>query len=87
MAAAFTSLAYSPFTLTSPYAQRDPRSQKHWVANDFTIDEIKRLDSGKWFKPEFAGEKIVTFQELIDLVRGKAGVYQTRRRGMRSCAR
>src|SRR6516162_8468805 len=58
-----------------PYAQRDPRSQKHWVANDFTIDEIKRLDAGKWFKTEFAGEKIVTFQELIDLVRGKAGLY------------
>ena len=58
-----------------PYVQRDPRSQKHWVANDFTIDEIKRLDAGKWFKTEFAGEKIVTFQELIDLVRGKAGLY------------
>src|SRR6202165_4019570 len=28
---------------------------KHWLANDFTIAEIKRLDSGKWFKPEFAG--------------------------------
>jgi len=48
---------------------------KHWLANDFTLEEIKRLDAGKWFKPEFAGQKVVAFQEMIDLVRGKAGLY------------
>jgi glycerophosphoryl diester phosphodiesterase len=47
----------------------------HWLANDFTIDEIKRLDAGKWYKPEFAGARVPTFQEMIDLVRGKAGLY------------
>jgi glycerophosphoryl diester phosphodiesterase len=47
----------------------------HWLANDFTVAEIKRLDAGKWFKPEFAGARVVTFQEMIDLVRGKAGLY------------
>src|SRR5919201_1486644 len=52
------------------FPQRDP-----WLANDFTLDEIKRLDAGKWFKPAFAGERIQTFQEAIDLVRGKAGLY------------
>lgn len=46
-----------------------------WLANDFTIDEIRRLDAGAWFKPEFAGERIPTLQEAIDLVRGKAGLY------------
>jgi len=45
------------------------------LANDFTIDEIKRLDAGKWFKPEFTGARVPTFQEMIDLVRGKAGLY------------
>jgi glycerophosphoryl diester phosphodiesterase len=49
---------------------------KHWLANDFTLAEIRQLDAGKWFKPEFAGQKIVTFQEMIDLVRGSgAGIY------------
>lgn len=48
---------------------------KHWLGNDFTMAEIKRLDAGKWFKPEFAGQRIQTFQEAIDLVRGKAGLY------------
>ena len=55
------------------YAQQDRRSQKHWLANDFTIAEIKRLDAGKWYKPEYSGERVVTFQEQIDLVRGKPG--------------
>ena len=45
----------------------------HWVANDFTLAEITRLDAGKWFKPEFAGQRIQTFQEAIDLVRTKPG--------------
>jgi len=48
---------------------------KHWLANDFTLAEIKRLDAGKWFKPEFAGERVQTFQDAIDLARGKAGLY------------
>ena len=50
-------------------------SAKRWLANDFTVAEIKRLDAGKWMKPEFAGERIQTFQEMIALVKGKAGIY------------
>ena len=45
------------------------------LANDFTISEIKRLDAGTRFGPEFAGQRIQTFQEAIDLVRGKAGLH------------
>jgi glycerophosphoryl diester phosphodiesterase len=46
-----------------------------WVANDFTLEEIRGLDIGRWFDRRFAGERIVTWQEAIDLVRGKAGLY------------
>jgi glycerophosphoryl diester phosphodiesterase len=53
----------------------DRSTNKRWVANDFTLAEIRRLDMGAWFGPKFAGEKIVTWQEAIDLVRGKAGLY------------
>ena len=35
------------------------RPGKHWLANDFTLAEIKRLDAGKWFNPKFAGQKIL----------------------------
>ena len=57
---------------SADYQTRQPG--KHWLGNDFTMAEIKRLDAGKWFKPEFAGQRIQTFQEAIDLVRGKAGL-------------
>jgi glycerophosphoryl diester phosphodiesterase len=48
---------------------------KHWLVNDFTLAEITQLDAGSWFDKKFAGAKILTFQEAIDLVRGKAGLY------------
>jgi glycerophosphoryl diester phosphodiesterase len=43
--------------------------------SDFTLAEIKQLDSGAWFDPKFKGEKVLTFQEAIDIVKGKAGIY------------
>lgn len=48
---------------------------KHWMAYDFTLAEIKQLDAGRWFDKRFAGEKVLTFEEAIDIVRGKAGLY------------
>lgn len=48
---------------------------RHWYVHDFTLAEIKRLDAGSWFDKKFAGSRILTFQETIDLVRGKAGLY------------
>ncbi len=55
-------------------ADAPPRAPgKHWLVNDFTLAEIKRLDAGRWFKPEFAGARLLTFQEAIDLVRSRPG--------------
>jgi glycerophosphoryl diester phosphodiesterase len=51
------------------------RPGKHWLANDFTVAEIKRLDAGAWFNAKFAGEKVLTFEEMIALVRGHGGIY------------
>jgi glycerophosphoryl diester phosphodiesterase len=62
-----------PDRVSTGYQTRQPG--KHWLGNDFTMAEIKRLDAGKWFKPEFTGQHIQTFQDAIDLVRGKAGLY------------
>jgi glycerophosphoryl diester phosphodiesterase len=62
-----------PDRVSTGYQTRQPG--KHWLGNDFTMAELKRLDAGKWFKPEFAGQHLQTFQEAIDLVRGKAGLY------------
>ena len=48
---------------------------KHWMAHDFTLAEIKQLDAGSWFDARFAGERVLTFQEAIDLLKGKVGMY------------
>lgn len=51
------------------------KTRQAWLANDFTLAEIKTLDAGSWFDPKFSGEKVPTFDEAIALVRGKAGVF------------
>lgn len=51
------------------------RGNKTWRVADFTLAEIKRLDAGAWFGSEFEGERVPTFQESLDLVMGKAGIY------------
>jgi glycerophosphoryl diester phosphodiesterase len=48
---------------------------KRWFVDDFTLDEVKRLDAGAWFDRTFAGARVVTFQEAIDLVKGHAGIF------------
>lgn len=53
----------------------DAKGQKHWVAADFTLAEIKQLDAGSWFDPTFAGERILTWDEAVDVVAGRAGLY------------
>jgi glycerophosphoryl diester phosphodiesterase len=53
----------------------DGSTRKHWVANDFTLAEIKRLDAGTWFDRKFAGERILTFDEAVAIVKGKAGMF------------
>ncbi len=48
---------------------------RRWYVHDFTLAEIKRLDAGSWMDQKFAGTRVLTFQEAIDLVKGKAGLY------------
>jgi len=52
-----------------------PARGRHWLVSDFTLDDIRRLDAGRWFDSKFAGARLLTFQEAIDLVKGKAGLY------------
>ncbi len=37
-----------------------------------TLDELRNLDAGSWFGPEFSGTRIPTLDEVLDLLRGKA---------------
>lgn len=48
---------------------------RRWYANDFTLDEIRMLDAGSWFDERFEGARVPTFSEVIELARGRAGIF------------
>jgi glycerophosphoryl diester phosphodiesterase len=50
-------------------------SGRHWYASDFTLAEIKALDAGSWFDSKFRGAQVPTWQEAINSVRGRAGLF------------
>src|SRR5687768_5605014 len=54
----------------------DPASgRRRWLAVDFTLAEIKRLDAGSWFDQRFAGERVPTWEEAVRAIDGAAGLY------------
>jgi len=40
-----------------------------------TFEEVRALDAGSKSGPEFAGTKVPTFDEALELARGKIGIY------------
>ncbi len=44
------------------------------LVEDKTLSEIKELDAGSWFHPDYVGEKIPTLKEVLDLVDGRCKV-------------
>ncbi len=53
----------------------DAAGAKRWMIHDFTLAEIKRLDAGSWFDPKFAGERVLTWDEVVEIVGERAGLY------------
>ncbi len=51
------------------------QERRVWLANDFTLAEIKTLDAGSWFDAKFAAERVPTFDEAVAVIRGRAGLY------------
>jgi glycerophosphoryl diester phosphodiesterase len=50
-------------------------TRRVWPVSDFTLAEVRTLDAGSWFSEEFAGARIPTFDEVVELARGRAGVF------------
>jgi glycerophosphoryl diester phosphodiesterase len=48
--------------------------KKTWPVVEFTLAEIRTLDAGSWKGPQFVGARVPTFQQMIDAVKGKAGI-------------
>jgi len=41
---------------------------------DATMDDLKDLDIGSWFSPEFQDERVATLDQVLELCKGKVGV-------------
>ena len=57
-----------------PERAKDVNGRKTWPVAEFTLAEVRKLDAGSWKDAKFAGAKVPTFQEMINAVKGKAGV-------------
>jgi glycerophosphoryl diester phosphodiesterase len=61
-----------------PGRGRDSREggqiMRHWFVHDFTLAEIRQLDAGSWFHPEFADARVPTFDDLLSWARNRAAV-------------
>lgn len=53
--------------------ERTTDGQGHLMA--LTSDEIDQLDAGSWFGPEFAGLQVPRFDEYLQWIKGKAGLF------------
>ncbi|MGO3147524.1 MAG: glycerophosphodiester phosphodiesterase [Leucobacter sp.] len=53
-----------PVLMHDPTVDRTTNGTGH-VA-DLTLQEVKTLDAGSWFGPEFAGEPVPTLEEFLD---------------------
>ncbi|MBB0231431.1 glycerophosphodiester phosphodiesterase [Streptomyces calidiresistens] len=49
---------------TTDVAERFP-DRAPWYVGDMDLAEVRRLDAGSWFSPEFAGERVPTLRELL----------------------
>ena len=53
----------------------DGKSDGTGKVKELTLAELKALDAGAWFSPEFAGEPILTLPEALALCKGKLNLY------------
>src|SRR4051812_44761402 len=53
----------------------DRRTNGKGEVSKMTFDEIRALDAGIKSGPKFAGTKVPTFDEALELARGKIGIY------------
>ncbi|MDK0545427.1 hypothetical protein P6O83_15960, partial [Clostridium perfringens] len=57
-----------------PDRAKEVKGKKTWPVVEFTLAEIQTLDAGSWFDAKFAGTRVPTFQQMIDEVKGNAGI-------------
>jgi glycerophosphoryl diester phosphodiesterase len=49
----------------------DRTTNGHGLVRDHTLAELERLDAGSWFGAEYADQRVLTLQELLEFARSK----------------
>ncbi len=47
----------------------DRTTNGHGSVHNFTVAQLRELDAGAWFSPEFAGQQLPTIEEILSLAR------------------
>jgi len=63
-------LAHDPELGRTTDAARVLPRRAPWRVADLTLDEVRRLDAGAWFSPAYAGTRIATLEQALDLLAG-----------------
>ena len=50
----------------------DRTTNRQGPVTGYTLAELRQMDAGSWFGPDFAGEKIPTLKEVLTLINGRA---------------
>ena len=45
------------------------------LVSEMTLEQLKQLDIGSRIDPQWSGERIPTFEEILELCKGRVGIY------------
>ena len=49
-------------------------TNRHGAVNDYTMEELKKLDAGSWFDARFEDQRLPELSEVLDLANGRTRV-------------
>ena len=48
---------------------------RHGLVSEMSLGQLKQLDMGSRIGPQWTGERIPTFEEILELCKGRVGIY------------
>lgn len=63
-----------PIVIHDPFLKRTTNSTTQERVTDLTYEQLKELDAGSWFSPNFKNEKIPTLDDVLALDRHRKGL-------------
>ena len=48
---------------------------QHGLVSEMTLEQLKQLDIGSRIGPQWSNERIPTFEEILELCKGRVGIY------------